>query len=273
MIIVFIIIFLIIIFDFCCNKKSTLEDGIEDLFKINKNKITIKKVDKTEENDDNKDNNKILSIKENKYYSASYSLGYLTIGTEFMKFSIKIKGFGSYLASIFKSRISLFLLINFVGRAQKLKFKVDYKNNFDEEFWLLIANFLIRLDIYLVIYFCIFLCSNDKWEEKLIIVILGIENILVCILTVLIIFYDYRWISYTAISISGCVNYILYEYYSTVEIEYITASGFISLPQVIFRFIELFLKCDGLFWICWQIGCTIVGLIANIIYYCCFLKK
>ena len=138
---------------------------------------------------------------------------------------------------------------------------------------MLIANFLISLDIYLVIYFCIFLCFNDKWKEKLIIVILGIENILVCILTVLIIFYDYRWISYTAISISGCVNYILYEYYSTVEIEYITASGFISLPQVIFRFIEQFLKCDGLFWICWQIGCTIVGLIANIIYYCCFLKE
>ena len=36
------------------NKKSTLEDGIEDLFKINKNKITIKKVGKTEENDGNK---------------------------------------------------------------------------------------------------------------------------------------------------------------------------------------------------------------------------
>ena len=102
MYIIFYNFFLIIIFDFCCNKKSTLEDGIEDLFKINKNKIPIKKVGKTEENDGNKDNNQIISIKENEYYSASYSLGYLTIGTEFMKFSIKIMGFGSYLASILK---------------------------------------------------------------------------------------------------------------------------------------------------------------------------
>ena len=150
-----------------------------------------------------------------------------------MKFSIKIKGFCSYLASIFKSRISLFLLINFVGRAQKLKFKVDYKEKFDKEFWLLIANFLISLWIYLFISIFISLCFNDKWEEKPIIVILGIENILVFILTVLIFRCDCRWICYAAISISGCVNYILYEYYSTVEIEYITASGFISLPQVI----------------------------------------
>ena len=166
-----------------------------------------------------------------------------------MKLSIKIKGFGSYPASIFKSRISLFLLINFIGWAQKLKFKIDYKYNFNKEFWLFIANFLISLGKYFVIYLCIFLCFNDKWEEKPIIVILGFENILTFLLTVILFFSDWSGISYSAISISGCINYILYEYYSTVEIEYIRASGLISLRQVIFRFIELFLKCDGLFWI------------------------
>ena len=272
-ILIYPIIFLLMNCFNCCtnNTQITFEDKIKDLLALNKIKIPIEK-GKKEEDEGNLVDNKNLSIKENKYYSASYSLGYLTIGTEFMKFSIKIKGFGSYLASIFKSRISLFLLINFAGRAQKIKFKIDYKGNFNEEFWLLIGNFFISLGIYLLIYLCIFICC-DKWKENSIIIILGIENILICLLTVISFFSDCSAISYCAISISGCVNYILYEYYSTIEIEYITASGFISLPQVIFRFIELFLKCDGLFWIWWQIGCTIVGLIANIIYYCCFLKR
>ena len=218
---------------------------------------------------------KHTSIKKNPDYSANYILGYLIIGNDFMKISIKIKGFCSYLGSIFGNlKIIFILLINFCGRAQKLKSKIDYKLYFNEKFYCTICNFLISFGIYLIL--IIFINSyihckgnikNEKQITEFIIIIgLVIENIVILILSFLKIYEtDDKSISFWAIAISGCFNFILYEYYSTIEIEYITASGFISLAQLPFRLLEQ-LKLKGEVWSWIQIGFGFAGFVFNISY-------
>ena len=75
-----------------------------------------------------------------------------------------------------------------------------------------------------------------------------------------------------SIAVSGTFNFILYEYYSSVEIEYLTASGFIAFPQTIFRFFEKFLDCQPIGWLWDQIAFGFVGLGLNQCYIR-YLKK
>ncbi len=57
------------------------------------------------------------------------------IGTDFMKISIKLKGFCGYLRSLFSNpKIHFILFINLFGRAQKVKSKIDYRREFEGNF-------------------------------------------------------------------------------------------------------------------------------------------
>ena len=57
------------------------------------------------------------------------------IGTDFMKISIKLKGFCGYLRSLFSNpKFRFILFINFCGMAQKLKSKIDYRREFEGNF-------------------------------------------------------------------------------------------------------------------------------------------
>ena len=214
-------------------------------------------------------------------YSVEYSLGNLIIENNVMKVSIKLKAFCSYLVSVFcKGKILFILGINFFGRAQKMKSKIDYKTAFNEEFCLTIINFGLSFIFYSFLYFLIYCNIKGKQgieakeiTEQIIIIGLIIENFAVIILSSLEFSSNKNAISFFIIAISGCFNFILFEYYSTVEIEYITASGFISIPQIIFRILEKFLDCEDKRWLWWQIFCGIIGLILNICYIMCIFSK
>jgi len=99
-----------------------------------------------------------------------------------------------------------------------------------------------------------------------------IENCLIIILSIVKLFSDWKGISFFSIAVSGTFNFILYEYYSSVEIEYLTASGFIAFQQTIFSFFEKFLDCESRGWLWAQIVFGFVELGLNL-GYICYLKK
>ena len=99
-----------------------------------------------------------------------------------------------------------------------------------------------------------------------------IENCLIIILSIAKFFSDWKGISFFSIAVSGTFNFILYEYYSSVEIEYLTASGFIAFQQTIFSFFEKFLDCQPIGWLWDQIAFGFVGLGLNLCYIR-YLKK
>ena len=249
--------------------------------KIKKAKESIKKDNKNEDIERN-NNNSIIDVEENTLNdtinenSSYYILGHLIIGNEFMKVTIKIRSMFSDICSIFWPKLFFILFINFFGRSQKLKFKIDYKNQFKDFQWT-ILNFIISLVFYFILYS--FICTNcfkkeseeEKGEEncnteKIIIIGLGIENIIIMVLSILSYNYDCCVISFLSIAVSGCFNFILYEYYSTVQVEYVTISGFISFPQLIFRLIELYCKFNEDWWYSVQFGCGFIGLVFNMLY-------
>ena len=86
------------------------------------------------------------------------------------------------------------------------------------------------------------------------------------VLSILSYNYDCCVISFLSIAVSGCFNFILYEYYSTVQVEYVTISGFISFPQLIFRLIERYCKFNEDWWYWVQFSCGCAGLVFNILY-------
>ena len=69
-------------------------------------------------------------------------------------------------------------------------------------------------------------------------------------------------ISFIAILVGGTINFILTEYYSTQNIEYLSLSGFISVLNFFFKLLEIYysvFKDD--FWIWIQIAFAVLGLI------------
>jgi len=71
-------------------------------------------------------------------------------------------------------------------------------------------------------------------------------------------------ICYLSILISGSINFILTEYYSSQKIEYFSLSGIICFSQVIFRIVELIhsLNKDDK-WIYFQIAVSFLGCIIS----------
>ena len=94
-----------------------------------------------------------------------------------------------------------------------------------------------------------------------------IDNFVVLIFSILNIIFPNPIFSYLSISISGNLNFLLYEYYSTIEREYMSMSGFISLAQIIFRLLELIFEPCPDYWLYIQIGFSIVGIIASLFYF------
>ena len=71
-------------------------------------------------------------------------------------------------------------------------------------------------------------------------------------------------ICYSSILISGSINFILTEYYSSQQIEYFSLSGIICFSQVIFRIVELIysLYKDD-WWIYFQIVVSFLGCVLS----------
>ena len=180
-----------------------------------------------------------------KFYTSDYYFGYLTIIFKDFKILIKIQSFVDFLLSLFNWKLIFIIFINLFSRAQKLKFKEEYKKEFDGYIRFHILNFFLSfciayLFIILVWYYHrtekgIKLCTKDKW----IMIFIGCESILMIIFSIINYFFSLRGISFCAITISGNINYLFYEYYSTQKVEYTSLSGIISIGQVVFRGLEL----------------------------------
>ena len=109
--------------------------------------------------------------KEREKYTLSYYLGCFIIEFEKLFISIKIKGFCSYIGSFFTKKTLLMLLsINFFSRAQKIRFKLDFRKtleNKDEDehpeyniIIIFIMNFIFSFFIFL------FEIFENKCEEN-----------------------------------------------------------------------------------------------------------
>ena len=220
-------------------------------------------------------------IEKKSNYNLYYIFGVLIIKFEHFIITATIKTISSYIWMILKDeKIIMILLINLFSRTQKLKFKTIYKKEFNTSIYYLIGNFSLSYFI-LFIFSIIFYFrevrnhkekNNNKLLEKKEFYIINaviIDNTIVFIFSILNIVFPNPIFSYLCISIGGNFNFLLYEYYSTVEKDYISISGFISLAQILFRIIELiFEPCED-YWLYIQIGISIASIITS----CYYIKK
>ena len=231
------------------------------------NSFYLNKDGNKDKSNEKKDENEDKNGEKKHRYEADYILGYLVIKDEFTKVVIKIRGFWGYLSSILNYKTIYIFFINFCSRAQKLKFKTNYKKGFNQEMEWLQLNFGLSYALYiffLVAFFYYNKCSinNDQnsiniegkkrnennnneedinkkkkisdditRREKFILILILFENIIILIFSFINFFEEYRWISYVSIVISGSFNFLLYDYFSfsTPQGEYLTMLGIISL--------------------------------------------
>ena len=102
---------------------------------------------------------------------------------------------------------------------------------------------------------------SNKNKEIFIFACFFFENFLsFCFSIIYLIFDSNSIICYSSILISGSINFILTEYYSSQKIEYFSLSGIICISQIIFRLVELIYslyKDDK--WIYFQITVSFLG--------------
>jgi len=267
-----------------------------------------------DENDDEKSikfqiENKIVKEKQ-KNFSIKYLAGFIFIKTNQIYSFIHIKGLWFYFLSILtNAKIVFIIFINFCSRIQKLKFKTDYKDSKISENWMF-SIFLVSFGLYIIVYFFIYFgifikrkCQKNKNEniedadktnitkknENIknidisnitieIMILIFLILVFMFVFVVSLIFYineSYEEITvYLSIAVTGSVNYLLYDFYSCQEAEYISLSGVISIAQLVFRFIEL---CGDPFEANWiylfQMIFSFIGAIFTFIYLFKFVEE
>ena len=201
--------------------------------------------DKNEIENHNLNTNQNNNTSRKKFYTSDYYFGYLTILFKDFKILIKIQSFVDFFLSLFNWKLSIIILINLFSRSQKLKFKEEYKKEFDGNIKIhmlsLILSFCIAY-LFIILFWCnhrkekrIKLCTKDKW----IMIFIYYESLLMIILSFINYFSSLPGISFFAITLGGNINYLFYEYYSTQKVEYTSLSGIISIGQVVFRGLEM----------------------------------
>ena len=218
--------------------------------------------------------------------SINYNFGKLEISSDLVEISIRTKTFCNYLCSFFNRKLVFLLIVNLCSRASKLKFKTDYKHYFqnddddDPSALFIIVNFCGSFVIFLItIGFRNHLnCEICNSNEKAFSFFILIENIIMCIFSCLLFFFNIgenwiKWISFKSILISGSVNFIFSEYFCNEYANYLSISGIVAFAQLIFRAIEFFL--DPLHNKCWywlQILFSIIAIIAYFLRRCDYYK-
>ena len=205
----------------------------------------------------------------NESYSASYYCGYLIINNDFIKLIVKIEDIFSYLCSIICNlKILLLFIIVSCSRAQKFKFKTDYKLHYKNCIELLSLNFLISYAIYLVIA----LLKLSKYliqikKEVYIIFFVSFENFIIIVITCITYIYHIEILIYFSIALSGSINFLVYEYYSLKKEDYVPLIGVITISQWILRLFELCVQSfDNNNWYLLQILFSMVGICCTTIY-------
>ena len=159
-------------------------------------------------------------------------------------------------------KVVFIFFINLCSRMQKLKFKTDFKEKIKDNCWLFsvfLWSFLAYAVIYGIIFiirFCIYKFERcKKWilkenydknnKEYLIeeLILGGLFLIFLFVFITSITFYiikdSEKIIIYISIVLTGSVNFLLYDFYSRQEVEYISLSGIVSISSLIFRLVEL----------------------------------
>ena len=238
--------------------------------------------DNLEINDSKNDNKK-----DENNYTPYYYFGYLMIKFEYLFVCIKLNSTWKYISSfIFNLKLFLLLLINFFSRAQKIKFKTDYKHifndnkaeKFDIYIYLIIlfsGNYFTAFILYFILT-CLEKMSDNKNEEeknknreKNIIKIIILDNLCLIICSLLNIIGKItdnkkQNILYISIAISGNVNYLYYIFFSLKKKQYISYSAFFSISTIFLRIAELFGKFQSYIF---QIISSAIGIILSFIYY------
>ena len=210
-----------------------------------------------------------------------YKSGKLMISSELIQISIRTKKYLNYYCSFFNRELVFLIIVNLCSRISILKFKTEYKNNFQKEenssIWFIILTFFGSFIISIVNINLVGKCDNYKCcysKEAAFSSFIFLENILIFVFSLINWGFEstkglIKWITYVAIFISGSINFVFSEYFSYKYINYMSISGIVSIPQVIFSIIELFLEPfenNNSYWI--QIISSLIGMITVIIYYC-----
>ena len=224
-------------------------------------------------NDDNDNKEKIF--KEDNYKSCFY-LGYLIVKFKNICIFIKIRGICNYISKFFCDQNLMFLLlINFFSRAQKLRFKFDYKENLEKKtddenpHLYIISNFLVSCySAIILVVFLKFIDKNNNIEINIIKCIL-LDNIWTLISSILCLF-NIKIKTYIIIistAISSNINYLFYIFYSKDIKNFISLSAFFSLSTLLLRVCEII---GGPFQnYIFQIIFSIIAIILS----CIYLKK
>lgn len=209
-----------------------------------------------------------------RFYSSDFFCCFLKISFDEFLFLIKIKSFTNYLLTLIGNpKFRAIMCINLFSRLQKLKFKQEYKNDFNGLIIFHAINFFLSYFVsfsLLIFYYysCFKKDSNIKninlrQKERYIIIIIGCVCFSMIILS-LCAFTGLSCFNFLGICISGNINFFFYEYYSTQEIEYTSLSGYISIGQLIFRACE-FINFKNIYWYLGQILCSFLA-----IYFCLY---
>ena len=214
----------------------------------------------------------IINKKKKKNYPIyDYNLGVLSFQNAYSKIKIRFQKTSQYICNLMKEdkfRIWFIFFINLFSRTQKVMFKSKFKDDFEENLYMLLNMFFSHA-LYLIIiviyniweYSCklkgenetkinnekndeiksikekiqsIKLKSRDR--EKFIYKLIIIENSLSFILNIIYIFsYKGKAISFFTVLLGGTINFILAEYYPTQKIQYLSLSGIISISNLLFR--------------------------------------
>ena len=205
-----------------------------------------------------------------------YLLGKFKISSEMFDISVKTKTFCNYLSSMFDRKLIFLMMINLCSRASKLKFKTDYKNFFeDSSIYFVIINFLLSFVIF-IINICLkskLTCTYCNSTETAFSSFIIFESFIIIIFSVVALFdigdQWIKWISFKSIMISGSVNFLFSEYYSTEYINYLSISGLVSIAQIIFRILEFLIepfKNSNWYWM--QIGFSLTAIVTCIVSCC-----
>ena len=215
-------------------------------------------------------------LEKKKFYTLDYFCCFLKISFDNFIFLIKVKNFKNYILQLAKNRKFRFIIyLNLLSRAQKLKSKEIYKKDFDGSLFFHILNFFLSYGIsslVLLFYYKIQAkknlnkCIELREKERFIIKIIGIDCLLMLIFSFLS-FTNLSFFSFSAICISGNINFFFYEYYSTQQIDYTSLSGYISFGQLIFRLIELCFHFEDILWYLGQAFCSLLAIIFCLLYY------
>jgi len=291
----------------------------------------------------------IIKFKRENHNSYSYFIGKLTYRNKSSSIILKFQNLGGYLKSLIYSSVIVIFVLNFFSRAQKITFKSQFKNDFDNKY-LMPLNFFLSYAIYIIVMITFNYIQNkklksylidynknenkkeitlfrsdiqsenfieegeeddnnspnliernkegdkikkliknldeqrmlNKIKEKFIFSCIFFENLLSLCLSIAYKIIDSNTnknkdtnsdnesftpesaICYSSILISGSINFILTEYYSSQKIEYFSLSGIICFSQVIFRIIELIysLNKDDK-WIYFQIAVSFLGCVIS----------